>query len=267
VSCLHYEVDGHVAIVTLNRPDKQNSLNPEMAVRLSEAWHEIAGDPQIRVGIVTGNGSSFCAGGDLGTLIPIVNRAREPRDEWETRLSNERGILTNALLRDFDCRKPIIAAVNGHAVAGGMEILLGTDIRVVSDQAKLGLQEARFGVFPGGGGTVRLPAQSSFCMSMEMLLCAELMPADEAWRLGLVNRVVDAGDVFNVAMEMARKIAANAPLSVQAIRDAVRGSRGLKESEALALETELSKPVWRSADAKEGPKAFMEKRKPEFTGS
>lgn len=264
--CLEFELKDHIAVVRLNRPEKKNSLNPEMVVRLAETWTRVQCDPEVRVIVLTSVGNVFCAGGDLGKLIPIVNGTKEPSDEWEKRLSADRKMLTKALLRDIDVGKPVIAAVNGDAVAGGMEMVLGTDIRIAAKGARFGLQEVKFGVFPGGGGSVRLPAQLPYAIALEMLTTGSLRTAEQLATYGFVNDVVEPEAVFDSAMSIAKIIAANAPIAVQAVRQSARDSVGVDERTALRRETELSKPVWRSSDAKEGPRAFMKKRAPRFTG-
>ncbi len=266
MSCLLFEQADHVAIVRLNRSEKRNSLNPEMVVRMASVWEQVQSDESIRVVVITGEGEAFCAGGDLGKLIPIINGAKQPEDEWETTLASNRKLLTRALLRDIDVVKPVIAAINGDAVAGGMELVLGTDIRIAARGARLGLQEVKFGVFPGGGGSVRLPAQLPHAIALEMLVSGELRLAEDLESYGLINHVVDREDVFQTAMDIAQKVAANAPLSVQAVRKSARDSVGLETADALRRENEISRPIWKSKDAREGPRAFVEKRPPRFIG-
>jgi len=266
VSLVSFELVGYVAVIRLNRPEKYNSLNPEMAVRLAQAWERIKADNDIRVAVITGTGKAFCAGGDLGTLIPILNGSKKPVDEWEKALSDDRTLLTKALLRDIDVGKPVIAAINGDAVAGGMELVLGTDIRVAVKGARLGLQEVKHGVFPGGGGSVRLPAQLPQPIALEMLTTGSLMSSDKLASYGLINHVVDTDEVIDRATKIAVSIAENAPLAVQAVRKSARESIGNDEQTALKRETDISKPIWRSDDAKEGPRAFLEKRAPTFFG-
>ncbi|ODT85778.1 enoyl-CoA hydratase-related protein [Phenylobacterium sp. SCN 70-31] len=258
---------GHVAIVTLNRPEARNALNPEMIVRLAAAWRTVRDDPDIRAAVVTGVGDkAFCSGADLGRLIPLISGSREPEDDWDRQVVEDREILGTALLRTFDAVKPVIAAINGHAIAGGMELAQGTDLRVASDSAKLGVQEVKWAIFPGGGSTVRLPRQLPYARAMELLLTGDLISADEALTWGFLNRVVPPGDVLEAALELAQRIAANGPIAVQAIRRSARACLGRPEEEAMSLEAKFSAPVFRSEDAREGPRAFMEKRPPVFYG-
>src|SRR5581483_2389424 len=167
-----------IAYVTLNRPEKRNALSPEMVVRLADIWDEVAGDPEIRVALVTGAGDqAFCAGGDLGTLIPIMMRTKEPADEWEERLAARRSLLGAALLRNDTFFKPVVAAVNGPALAGGTEFLLSTDLRIAAEHATFTLTEVRRGLIASGGSLVRLARQLPWAHAMEIALAAEPIDA------------------------------------------------------------------------------------------
>ena len=151
MTVLNYERRGHVALITFNRPEVRNAINPELSVRLDEAWRQVRDDAQVRVAVLTGAGAAFCAGADLGRLIPLFSGARQPEDEWDERLLADPRTTSRALLRNFDPEKPVIAAINGHAIAGGMEIVQGTDIRVAAPAAKFGVQEVKWAIFPAGG--------------------------------------------------------------------------------------------------------------------
>tara|TARA_Y100001933_G_scaffold42941_1_gene40221 strand:+ start:4281 stop:5078 length:798 start_codon:yes stop_codon:yes gene_type:complete len=264
MALVDYEVRGHVAVVTLNRPDARNAINPEVAVRLDDAWRSIKEDDNVRVCVVTGTGAAFCAGADLGQLIPMVSGTRKPENEWDEKVAADPGITSRALLRNFDPEKPIISALNGHAIAGGMELVQGTDIRVSVPEAKLGVQEVKWAIFPAGGSTVRLPVQMPYAKAMELLLTGDLITAAEALELGFLNYVTN--DPMAKAMEIAEKIAGNGPIAVKAIRQSVKECLGKPEQEGLKIESRISGPVFQTEDAKEGPKAFMEKRKPEYKG-
>ncbi len=264
MALVEYAQHGHVAIVTFNRPEARNAINPEVAVRLADAWQDVKDNDAVRVAVLTGTGSAFCAGADLGQLIPMISGARKPENEWDARVASDRGIIGRAILRDFDTEKPVIAAINGHAIAGGMEIVQGTDIRVSVPEARFGVQEVKWAIFPGGGSTVRLPAQLPYAKAMELLLTGDLITAEEALALGFLNYVTD--DPMQKAMEIAEKIAANGPIAVKAIRRSARECLGKPEREALRIENEISAPVFQTEDAKEGPRAFMEKRQPEYHG-
>ena len=265
---LLYEKRDGVAILTFNRPEKRNALSPELLVRLADAWVDFRDDDAMRVAILTGAGDvAFCAGGDLGRLIPLFTGAREAEDDWDRRLMDGVGdIMSTALLRPFELYKPIIAAVNGFALAGGSEILQSTDIRVASTTSSFGLSEAQRGIVPGGGSMVRLARQIPYCKAMEILLTGDRISAQEAHRIGFVNEIVPPEQVMPRALEFADRLARNAPLALKAIKETVIRTSGLELDDAYQVEHELSGPVSRSKDAREGPRAFMEKREPVFTG-
>lgn len=264
MAVVEYEKLGHVAIITLDRQEARNAINPEVAVRLADAWEAVRDDDDVRVAVLTGRGSTFCSGADLGQMIPLISGARQPENEWDERVVSDPGITSRALLRNFDPDTPVIAAVNGHGIAGGMEILQGTDIRVSVPAARFGVQEVKWAIFPAGGSTVRLPVQIPYVKAMELLLTGDLITAAEALELGFLNYVTD--DVMGKAMEIAEKIAANGPLAVKAIRRSAKQCLGLAEQDALRLETQISAPIFQTEDAREGPRAFMEKRTPQYKG-
>ena len=216
---------------------------------------------------MTGAGAkAFCSGADLGRLIPLMSRARPPEDEWDRQLLADGETLGRGLLRTFDVVKPVIAAINGHAIAGGMELVQGTDLRIASESAKFGVQEVKWAIFPGGGSTVRLPKQIPYARAMELLLTGDLITAAEALEMGFLNRVVAAEAVLPAALELAERIAANGPIAVQAIRRSARECQGRPEAEAMKIESQMAAPVFRTEDAREGPLAFMQKRNPVFHG-
>jgi enoyl-CoA hydratase len=264
---VHFEKRGPVALVTLSRPEARNAISPEVAVRLAEHWREIHDDDALRAAIVTGAGDrAFCAGADLALLIPLLARQRKPQDEWDEALLAEPGIASRALLVSFDVGKPVIAAVNGAATGGGLELLLGTDLRVAVPEARLGLPEVKRALFPGGGGPVRLPRQIPAARALEMLLTGDPIEAPEALALGLLNRVVPRERLLDAAFELAERIAANGPLAVQAIRRAVRECASGPELEAIARANQIARHIHTSEDAAEGPRAFLEKRAPVYRG-
>jgi enoyl-CoA hydratase len=253
-----WERDGATLVVTMNRPEARNALSSAMLVGLYDAWHELDGNPAIRCAILTGAGGNFCAGADLKSMFgggdnPYASRwADDPDLHWK------------GLLRAYVPTKPIIAAVEGFAVAGGTEILQATHLRVAGESATFGLYEAKRGLFPLGGSTVRLRRQIGYAAALEMLLTARSYTAAEALGLGLIGRVVPDGKALHAALELADVIGANAPLSVEAILRAIRETECLPEAEAMAKELEIGWPVIQSEDAREGTKAFAEKRAPEF---
>jgi enoyl-CoA hydratase len=264
---LLYEKRGPIAYITFNRPEARNAIDPETMVRLAEAWADFEEDPELRVAIVTGAGDvAFSAGADLMRLIPLVTRVRQTEDEWDRRLVEDPKLVQRALLRQYPLYKPTIAAVNGYCIAGGLELLQALDIRVASDKAMFALQEPRWGLFPAGASTIRLPQQVPYCWAMEILLTGNRISAQEAHHMGLVNVVVSPERVMSVAEEYARTIAANGPLAVRKIKEAVLRTVGLPPQEAFAGESALAAEVFSSEDAKEGPRAFAERRPPRFEG-
>jgi enoyl-CoA hydratase len=258
---LLFERDGHVATITLNRPESRNALSGEMIVRMADAWAEIDTDRDIRVAIVTGAGGHFCAGADLKAMA-----AGHPDDEWTPRFAADPDLHWKGLLRHFRPRKPLVAAIEGYAVAGGTEILQAMDLRVAGESAVFGVAEVRRGLFPLGGSTVRLRRQIPYTVAAELLLTGRQMSAAEAKEVGLIGHVVPDGTALAKARELAEQIAANGPLAVQAVLQSLRESANLTEADGLARELELGWPVFASDDAKEGPTAFAEKREPRFTG-
>jgi enoyl-CoA hydratase len=264
---LKTDIDHHIALVTLNRPESRNALNPELIVCLANQWQAIRDDENVRVVILTGaDNSTFCAGFDLGSSIPLITGARAPEDEWDHAIHNDKGYPGNATLRDFDIEKPLIIAANGHAIAGGMEMLLAGDIRIVAAGAKLGLSEVKLGLIPAMGGTARLARHMPTALASEMLLTGNPISAERALTAGIVNYVVAAEDVLQTAKELAEAIAGNAPLAVKAARRVMRKSADISEADALALEQSYSDQLGLTEDAIEGPNAFMEKRAPVFRG-
>jgi enoyl-CoA hydratase len=256
------ERDGHVVTVTLNRPEARNAFGPEMLVRMADAWDLIDGDDDIRVAILTGAAGHFCAGTDL----KLMAGAPRADDEWAARFKKEPELHWKSMLRNYQLKKPLVAAVEGTAVAGGTEILQATDIRIAGATAKFGVAEARWSLFPLGGSTVRLRRQIGYANAMELLLTGKHITAEEAARIGLIGRVVPAGEALAEAKKVAAQIAENGPLAVQAIKRSVQATEGLPEKEALAKELEIGWPILATEDAKEGPRAFAEKRKPNFKG-
>jgi len=258
------EKDGHILTVTINRPEKKNAVNAEVLCGLSDAWHRLDADDELRVAILTGTGPVFCAGMDL-SVIPKL-RAGRADDDYEKRLLTEGSVIFDGWLKTYRPTKPVIAAVEGFALAGGTEILQGTDIRVAGESAQFGVTEVQRGLFPMAGSTVRLRRQIGYAVAAEMLICGEDLPAKRAYELGLINHVVPDGQALAKAKEIAARIAKNGPLAVKAIVATLRQTETLPEDEAFAIEQKYGMEVMVSEDAKEGPRAFLEKRAPLFRG-
>ena len=258
--------DGAIVTVTLNRPDKRNAFNAEVLCRLCDAWDLIDADDEIRVAILTGAGGDFSAGADLDRLVGAMLSGKPAQDEYEERIRADFSLIFKGFLKEYRTRKPLIAAVEGYCYAGGLEILQATDIRVAGEGAKIGLTEVQRGLFPMAGSTIRLPRQIGFTQAMELLLLGEPVTGVEAEAIGLVGHAVPDGEALAKARELAERIAANGPLAVQGIKAAVWATEMLPEADAFAKEMEIGMAVMSSEDAKEGPRAFLEKRPAEFKG-
>jgi len=259
------EQDGHVLTITLNRPEKRNAVNAEVLCGLSDAWHRLDEDDDLRVAILTGAGGVFCAGMDLSVINKLSSGA-PPEDEFEERLKEDASIIFDGWLKTYRPTKPVIAAVEGFALAGGTEILQGTDIRVAGESAMFGVTEVQRGLFPMAGSCVRLPRQLPYTVAVEMLVTGEPISARRAAELGLVGRVVADGQALAEARKIAARIAENGPLAVRAILATIRETATLPEPEAFGKEMAQGMKVMTSQDAAEGPRAFLEKRPPVFKG-
>lgn len=248
------ECHGHVELVVLDDPQRMNAISLDLLAQLDDALAAIAADDAVHVVVVTGaGGKAFSAGANLESLIPHVS---------------EHGLA--ALFPDPEQRffsrvdKPVIAAVEGFCLAGGFEMMLGTDIRVAGESATFGLPEVRWGLVPVGGAHVRLPRQVPWAVAMQLLLTGKPVSAARAYEVGLVNEVVPDGTALERAMELAGEIAANGPLAIRAAKQIARDAMQL--ASAFRIEAALGDPVFKSDDAREGPRAFVERRKPKFTG-
>jgi len=267
MAVVDFVVRDFIATITINRPEARNAMSPEVMVRLDDAWREVRDSAAIRAAILTGTGSqAFCAGADLGLTAPLVTGGRQPENEWDTRFLKLIRGSEGLFLISRDTVKPVIAAINGHAIAGGMELVMGTDIRVAVPGAKFGLQEVKWALFPAGASTVRLPRQMPRAKAIELLLTGDLIEAEEALRLGFLNYVVPPEQLLDRCREIAGKIVANGPIAVSRIRRSVIECDGHPEAEALAIEKAHAAAVVATEEAVEGPRAFMEKRKPIFKG-
>jgi E-phenylitaconyl-CoA hydratase len=249
--------DEGVALITINRPERLNAMDAEHYAALSRAWCTVRDDAQIRVAIVTGAGErSFTTGADIKSVLTAPPSLA---DMWLT----QRDQLLN---RGLEVWKPVIAAVNGYCLGGGMTLMLATDIRIASTTATFSLAEVKRGVIPGNGGTQRVLDQLPHAIAMEMLLTGDGIDAIVAERWGLVNKVVPQADLLATAQTYARKIAANAPLAVQAAKELALRSRDMDLTSGLRLEAVLNRMLMQTEDAKEGPAAFAAKRAPQFKG-
>lgn len=258
------ERDGHLMTITMNRPERYNALTGAMLIRMYDAYEEASNDPEIRCIIVTGAGGQFCAGADLRAMSgdaadgdPLDAAARQAEDP---------DIVYKALFRHYRPTKPIIAAVEGAAIAGGTELLQAMEIRVAGESARFGVSEARWSLYPMGGSAVRLPRQIPYTHAAEILLTGKHLTASEALAAGLIGHVVPDGTALDKAREIADVVCANGPLSVAAITRTLHETDGMELDEALRHEWDYGQAVFASDDAKEGPKAFSEKRTPEFKG-
>jgi enoyl-CoA hydratase len=252
-----YSVAEHVATVTLNRPDVHNAMNEVMRRDLTRCFEGVATDEDVKVVVVTGAGErAFSAGADIREFVePLVPvRFREQRRRLDFRQAMDR------------CSQPIIAAVNGFALGGGLELALACDIRIAALGATLGLTEINLAIIPGGGGTQRLPRLVGRGKALEMILTGARIPADEALRIGLVERVVPTGEALKAAIELARAIAAKAPVALRYAKEAVVKGLELPLTDGLRLEGDLSTLLRTTEDRVEGAKAFLEKRAPRWTG-
>jgi enoyl-CoA hydratase len=248
---------GHVLIVTMNRPRARNALSGPMMELMRQAWDTVDSDPEIRVCVLTGAGGAFCAGADLKAMT-----SSHPGDRFQ---GGDLDVsVIEPLLKGRRLTKPLIAAVEGPAVAGGTEILQACDIRVAGASARFGVSEARWGLFPLGGSAVRLPRQIPYTVAADLLLTGRHITAAEALSVGLIGHVVPDGQALEAALEIAAVIAANGPVAVRAILRVIRETEGMAENEAFTLEAKVGMAVFASEDAKEGPRAFAEKRQPRF---
>jgi E-phenylitaconyl-CoA hydratase len=246
-----------VATITINRPERLNAMDADAYRALSEAWTQVRDDNRIRVAVITGAGErSFTVGADLKSYITT-------KPELDDFFLSQRDQLLN---RGLEVWKPVVAAVNGYCLGGGMTLLMATDIRVAAEHATFGLSEVKRGVFAGNGGTQRLMENLPRAIAMELILTGDQVDAETAQRWGLVNKVTPATELMDTAYAYARKIAANAPLAVQASKELALRSRDVDTATGLRIEQAWHRLVMESADAVEGPAAFAEKRQPNFEG-
>ncbi len=254
---IDFDLSDNIATVTINRPERRNALDAEHYTMLSEAWQRVRDDDEIRVAIITGAGDkAFCAGADIKSY---VGRNQPLSEVWLT----QKDPLLN---RGLEVWKPVIAAVNGYCVGGGMTLLLGTDLRVASENAVFSLAEVKRGIIAANGGTQRVMKQLPYAIAMEMLLLGESIDAETAARWGLINRVVAAADLLDEARRFAERIKENAPLAVQAAKELAIRSQDMDLASGLRMEQFVNRILHQSEDTKAAKEAFAEKRKPSFKG-
>jgi enoyl-CoA hydratase len=261
------EREGHVVTLTLNRPHKKNAFNAEVLCRLCDAWDMIDADDDIRAAIMTGAGGNFSAGADLDRLVGALTSGKPAEDAYEERIRQDFTLIYKGFLKEFRPRTPILAAVEGYCYAGGIEILQAFDVRVAGENAQIAVSEVQRGLFPMSASTVRLPRQIPWTVAMEMLITGEPISGRRAYEVGLVGHAVPDGTALERAREIADRISRNGPLAVRNIKASVLAADALPEAEAFQRELELGMEVMASKDAKEGPRAFLEKRAPDFTGT
>ena len=249
-----YEKEGKLAIFTINRPEAMNAMNMEAIRELLEAMTDFRDDPELWVGIVTGAGEkAFCGGADIKDTLPFMQAHR--RDQWA---------FPPSIMRGFELWKPLIAAINGMALGGGLELALACDLRIASETARLGTPEVNLGLIPGWGGTQRVPRMVPYCKAAEILLMGKLIDAQEAYRIGLVNKVVPQDKVMSTAKEWAEIICQAGPLAVSAAKEAMIKGSSMTLEDGLRLENSLVAYLMGTDDFVEGTKAFVEKRKPSY---
>src|SRR5215471_11288686 len=255
-----YEKRNRVAYITINRPEARNAIDWETSKELSDAWKDFRDDDNLWIAVLTGAGDkSFSAGADLKSLIPSLtsrDRSRSPADEGGF----------GGITRGFECWKPIIAAVNGHCLAGGFEIMMACDLRIASENAVFGQTEVRWGIIPGAGGTQRLPRSIPLAKAMEIILMGESITAEEAYRIGLINKVVPQSELMNEVERWVAILLERGPLALRAAKQAILQGLSLPLDEGLKLEQRLFTRLLATEDAREGPLAFAQKRKPDFKG-
>jgi len=251
---VNYEKSGRIAIFTINRPEAMNALNMETMGELRDAMTDFRDDPELWVGIVTGAGEkAFCGGADIKDTLPFMKE--HSHDVWS---------FPPSIMRGLEMWKPLVAAINGMALGGGLELALACDIRIASETARLGTPEVTLGLIPGWGGTQRLPRAVPWCKAAELLLMGKLVDAEEAYRIGLVNKVVPQAEVMATAKEWAEAICKAAPLAVRSAKEAMIRGSAMTLEEGLRLESSLVAYVMATEDFTEGTTAFVEKRKPDY---
>ena len=253
-----YETKGRLAYVTINRPDRRNAIDPDTSRELRDAFEAFKADDETWVAILTGTGDqAFSAGADLVAMAQAF-AGGDGRPGWD--------VPFGGITRGFECWKPLIAAINGYCLAGGLELALACDIRIAAEHATFGLPEPKRAIIPAAGGTQRLPRAVPLAFAMELLMTGDRFDAETALRFGLVSRVVPADKLMSTAEEVAGRILECGPLAVRYIKEAALRGREMSLEDGLKLESQMAGKVFQSEDAREGPTAFAQKRKPEYKG-
>jgi enoyl-CoA hydratase/carnithine racemase len=250
---VEYKKEGRIGIFTINRPEMRNAINEQVHQDLHDTFVAFQDDPEVWVGIITGAGEkAFCAGADINELrgADMLNVEKQPDTPY----------------RGLNIWKPLIAAINGHAIGGGFELTLACDIRIASENARMGCPEVTVGLIPGQGGTSRLPRMIPMCKAAEMILMGRLIDAQEAYRIGLVNKVVSQEQLMPTAMEWAEQLCQVAPLAVRAAKESMLNTMSATLEEGLKMEKWLLRYLEKTDDYIEGTDAILEKRKPNFKG-
>jgi enoyl-CoA hydratase/carnithine racemase len=256
----------HVAVVTLDRPERANALDPAMLSELAAAWRRIAADDDIRCAVLTGSGTrAFCAGMDMRATIPVAQALARGERIDPVAFEGLRNVAT-ATLAGFDLHTPLICAINGHARAGGFDLMLAAEMRYAVPHATFALEEVALGLYPTGNASVLLARQIGWVHAHDLLLTARPIDAERAAAIGLINQIVAPDDLLPTALAAADAIAANAPLAVRETRRGVRELLSLPLDEAYRRQEELGRPLRRTEDAREAQRAFIEKRRPIWTG-
>lgn len=253
-----YEKRGRIAVVTINRPDRMNAIDAQTSSELHAAFSDFRDDDELWVSVITGAGDrAFSAGNDLVAMSQLMASGGNA-------MAGEAPF--GGITRNFECWKPMIAAINGYCLAGGLEIALSCDIRVASEKSVFGLPEVTRAIFPGASGTQRLPRAIPFGLALELILTGGRFDADWAFRYGLVNHVVPAEQVMAKSIEIAEAICENGPLAVRLAKESAYKGASMTLDDGLRFEAQQFGKVIRSEDAREGPLAFAQKRKPNYKG-
>ena len=254
-----YDKKGRIAVITINRPQRMNAIDPQTSRELREAWSGFRDDDELWVAIFTGAGErAFSTGLDLVATAQAFTSGVVGGMQF--------GVPFGGITRDFEVFKPTIAAVNGHCLAGGLEMALCCDIRIAAENATFGLLEVTRAIIPGAGGTQRLPRAIGLPKALELIITGRRIDAQAALSLGLVSQVVPLPELMPNAMALAELICQNGPLAVRMAKEAACRGYEMTLEQGLAVEAKLSDEVWRTEDAREGPSAFAEKRKPQYKG-